>query len=371
MQETRGRFAELQELCAMAGDTVSLAIGMTGRATELLYARSREGSRLASEHMALLESIGDPDLTIGLAFIAFANWFNAGEFGEILRWSQTIVDLAAGDPTKGAGFGLGSPLAVAVAFRGIARWWLGRPGWRQDLHDAVEMARNNDPATLGVVITWTYGLAIRYGVLRADDSALRAIEEAGQAALRASSDIAVLFTEYALGTALLCRDDEADRRRGLQLVLEALEWQPKRMPSLVPTAELLANHERARRGDRGHAILAMRRAGDELNRDGRIGYGVWGTSIVAETLLKRGIEGDLAEAQEAVDWLANLRADEDWAIRDITLLKLRAQLARARGDAVAYGDLVGRYRAMAESLGFEGHIAWADAMIEGRTGLNA
>jgi hypothetical protein len=27
--------------------------------------------------------------------------------------------------------------------------------------------------------------------------------------------------------------------------------------------------------------------------------------------------------------------------------------------------LVSRYRAMAESLGFEGHIAWAEAMIEG------
>jgi hypothetical protein len=27
--------------------------------------------------------------------------------------------------------------------------------------------------------------------------------------------------------------------------------------------------------------------------------------------------------------------------------------------------LVSRYRAMAESLGFEGHIAWAQAMIEG------
>jgi len=27
---------------------------------------------------------------------------------------------------------------------------------------------------------------------------------------------------------------------------------------------------------------------------------------------------------------------------------------------------VSRYRAMAESLGFEGHIAWAEAMIEDR-----
>ena len=44
---------------------------------------------------------------------------------------------------------------------------------------------------------------------------------------------------------------------------------------------------------------------------------------------------------------------------------VRALLARARGDDVAYRDLVGRYRAMAESLGFEGHITSAEAMIEG------
>ncbi len=124
--------------------------------------------------MALLESIGDPTLTMGLAFVAFVVWVDAGEFGEILRWSQTVIDLADGDPAKGAGFGFGSPLAVAMAFRGNARWWLGRPGWRQDLHDAVAMARNSDPATFAAVIAWTYDLAMDYGVLRADDSAVRA-----------------------------------------------------------------------------------------------------------------------------------------------------------------------------------------------------
>ena len=149
IQESRGRFAELRELCTAAGDKVSLAIGMTGLITEVIYAgRPREASRLSSEQVALLESIGDPTLTVGLAFAALVNRFHTGEFGEVLRWSQTVIDLAAGDPTKGAGFGFGSPLAIALACRGTARWWLGRPGWRQDLHDAVAMARNSDPATL-------------------------------------------------------------------------------------------------------------------------------------------------------------------------------------------------------------------------------
>ncbi len=152
IQESRGRFAELRELCTAAGDKVSLAIGMTGLITELINAgRSHEGARLGSEQMALLESIGNPTLTVGLAFPAFCSWFAGGEIGELLRWSQTVVDLADGDLTKGADFGIGSPLAAAVAWRGAAQWWLGRPGWRQDLNEAIAMARNSDPTTLACV----------------------------------------------------------------------------------------------------------------------------------------------------------------------------------------------------------------------------
>ena len=82
--------------------------------------------------------------------------------------------------------------------------------------------------------------------------------------------------------------------------------------------------------------------------------------------MERGAEGDLAEAHKATDRLVNLLPDDGSAMGEITLLRLRALLSRARGDDVAYRDLVSRYRAMAESLGFEGHIAWAGSMIGGR-----
>jgi hypothetical protein len=95
-------------------------------------------------------------------------------------------------------------------------------------------------------------------VLRADDSALRAIEEAVQAAQKASSDIALIFAEYSLGAALLYRDAAADRQRGLELMVQAREWQRERMPNIVPVTELLAGRERARRGDRDAALPVMR-----------------------------------------------------------------------------------------------------------------
>jgi class 3 adenylate cyclase len=366
-RETRGRFEELRELCDAAGDKVSLAIGMTGLVCELLYAgRSREGSRLASEQMALLESIGDPTPIMGLAFVAFCNCFDAGEFGEILRWSQTVADLAGGDPAKGAGFGVGSPLATALVYRGVARWWLGRPGWRPDLDDAVAMARRSNAVTYAAVVTWTYSYAIHYGVLRADDSALRAIEEALPIAAGSSNDVAVGLVKYTLGVALLSRDAAVDRHRGLELMEQARDiFLGERAPFMVTVADLWVARERAGRPGRDGAIAVMRQAADELHQAERLGYGVWGTGVLVETLLERGAEGDLAEAQEAIDRLASLPADEGSAVREITLLRLRALLARARGDDVAHRDLVNRYREMAESLGFEGHIAWAEAMIAG------
>ncbi len=233
------------------------------------------------------------------------------------------------------------------------------------MHDALAMARRSDPTTLALAFTWTYGVAICYGVLRADDSALQTIEEAVETAQKGSSDLAVIFAEYGLGVTLLFRDATSDRHRGLELTVQAREWQRVRMPSLVPAADLFIAREWARRGDRDAAIPVMRKAVDTLHQAGQLGYGVWGTSALVEALLERRAEGDMAEAQAAIGRLADLSADEVSATLDITLLRMRTLLARARGDDAGYRDLAGRYRAMAESLGFEGHMAWATAMIEG------
>jgi hypothetical protein len=83
---------------------------------------------------------------------------------------------------------------------------------------------------------------------------------------------------------------------------------------------------------------------------------------LVELLLARGGDGDLAEAETAVDRLAAAPTDDLWAARDIMLLRLRALLARALGDEAAYREYREGYCDMANSLGFEGHIAWAEAM---------
>ena len=138
--------------------------------------------------------------------------------------------------------------------------------------------------------------------------------------------------------------------------------QAHRFPYL-PVTDVWAAQETARR-DRDAAIPVMRQAVDELRRQ-RTSLWRLGHRRLVQTLLERGTQVDLAEAQDAIDRLANFWEDDGTAMREITLLRLRALLSRARGDDIAYRDYRDRYRAMAESLGFEGHIGWAKAMVEG------
>jgi hypothetical protein len=89
------------------------------------------------------------------------------------------------------------------------------------------------------------------------------------------------------------------------------------------------------------------------------------TGLLVETLLDRGADDDVAEAEAAIERLATAPADEGLVMRDIWLLRLGALLARACGDAAAYAHLRDRYRDKAKSLGFEGHITRAEAMPSG------
>jgi class 3 adenylate cyclase len=360
------RFEELRQLCAAAGDKASLAIAMAGLVLDHAYHdRVREASQLASEAMALIESVGDPTLTVGLSFAPIYAKLESGEWPDTLRWSQRVIDLADGDPAKG-NFITGSPLAVAFATRAIAGYYLGRPGWRDDLRQGLAMARSADPMSYAQVVAYVYFAGIANGVLRPDDAAVREIEDALQNAERSGDDAAVAFARETLGVALVHRPTAAERDRGHKLLAEVSEVFLRRGQQLcdLPIVEVYLARERARRGDRDEAIPLIRAAVDHLFREGRLLlWGVPATGVLVETLLDRGANGGAAaEAEAAIERLAAAPADEGLVMRDIWLLRLRALLARAHGDTATYAQFRDRYRDMAKTLGFEGHIAWAEAM---------
>ena len=120
--------------------------------------------------------------------------------------------------------------------------------------------------------------------------------------------------------------------------------------------------EKARLGDTGGAIELAREVIDFLFTSGEMTTRGPALTALVESLLRRGAEPDLAEAKAAIDRLAAVPTDPGFVLHELPLLRLRALLARAHGDEVTYEEFRDRYRGMAESLGFEGHIAIARAM---------
>jgi len=85
-------------------------------------------------------------------------------------------------------------------------------------------------------------------------------------------------------------------------------------------------------------------------------------TVLVESLLRREAEGDLSEAEAAIERLAAVPTDPGFVLHALPLLRLRALLARAHGDEAGYRDFADRYRRMANDLGFEGHMATAATM---------
>jgi adenylate cyclase len=356
-------FDELRDLCAAAGDKRSLALGLNGLETvNLLAARRREASRLGDELVALLESIGDPTLIVALSIGAATAKHETGEMADVLRIVQQIIDLAGGDPRKGDLY-LASPMTLAVSLRGVARMCLGMPGWKDDARQAREMARAFDPLMMQAAHYYTYVTGIPYGVLLPDDTVVRGTAEVLALAEQSADDFTLFGALAARGITLVHRDGP-EREAGFGLLAKMREWGMKEQFSLqiLPIADIHIAQEKARIGDLDGAVELLRESLDGMYESGGSIWCALATAALAEALVKRGGDGDLREADAAIERLAAVPTDPGYVLHDITLMRPRALLARARGDEASYREHRDSYRAMAKSLGFEGHMKWADAM---------
>ena len=103
-------FDQLRDLCASAGDDLSLAMGMAGMLTALVFHnRIREAAVVASDCSSLLGEVVDPTVAVTASLAAANAKFQAGEVAQSLRLVQRAIDVCDGDPTKGSVF-IGSPL---------------------------------------------------------------------------------------------------------------------------------------------------------------------------------------------------------------------------------------------------------------------
>jgi adenylate cyclase len=357
-------FDELRELTAAAGDKKSLAIGMAGHLTTLTFnARHREAAGMASEFAGLVESIDDPAMTVGLFYAAAQAKWEAGEASEGLRFAQRIIDLADGDHTMGS-FVVGSPLAWAIAVKGAAGMSLGRTGWRADLDEAVVLARSvGSKTTRSFVELYRYAAATQNGAVVSDAHDVAQAEETLEIAQRSANNTAVAYALLNRATTLI-HNESADTAAGLEFLAQAREMivNEQLIVTLRRMSDIEVAREGARRGDLDDAIdLATTVLAEQFDTGEMIFRGP-ATTVLVEALLSRGSAADVKDAELAIDRLAAVPTDPGFVLHELPLLRLRALLARARGDEPGYHRFLERFRDRAAEADFEGYLAQAEAM---------
>lgn len=357
-------FDELRNEAAAAGDKESLAMGLAGRINALSgHARHRESSQLASELEPLLESIGDPGLTVGLLWTALLAKLSVGEVSECLRLAEHVIEVADGDPHMGD-LVIQTPLILALMARATAHACLGQRIWRQEMEEAAALCREIKPGGRPAIeLTYIYGFGILFGLLRSDTPLIQHTAETLQLAEQRGDDYA-LTTAWLLRGFVLARSNGPQRCDGLRLIAMARNAVLERgfLGAMLPMIDLEMSRDKARSDDPGTEIEMLRTIVDrEFASGNMIQLGVIVTAIV-EALLQRGTKADIAEAHTMIERLSGVQTEPGFVLFDVALLRLRALLARAHGDRATYSHLVGRYSAMSMSSGFEGHMALAATM---------
>lgn len=354
-------FDELRALASAAGDQVSLATGMAGwLSAALVHARFHEGSRLAAELVDLLESIGDPTLTLALSYSAVAAKYQRGEISAALELTRRMIELADGDAAKGDLI-IGSPLAAATLLQGCAKCFVGNPEWRTDVDQASALVRAFDPTLRAIISMFKYVLHA-VGAWLPDDAALQETAEMLDIAERSGDNLTLACAQYARGLALASHPGpEREDAHPLMSAARNAALHERSMMSLATFIDVWEAGERIRYGLEG-AVELSRVAVETDYASGDMTMLACATDTLVRALLQRGETNDVLEAQAAVERLASEPTEPGFIMNELWLLRMRAVLARAHGDDEDYRDYLYRYREMANSLGFEGHIAWAKEM---------
>jgi adenylate cyclase len=356
-------FDELRALTTAAGDKKSLAVGMAGHLTTLTFnAHHQEAAGMASEFATLVESIGDPAMTVGLFYAAAQAKWEAGEASESMRLAQRIIDIADGDPTMGS-IVIRSPLANAIAVKGAAGMCLGRPGWRDDLEEGVVLARSVGATTRPFVQLYKYAAATQNGAVLPDAQDVAQAAETLEVAQRSANNTAVAYALLNRATTLIHTDSE-ERSAGFEFLAKAREIfvDEQLIVALRRMSDIEIARERARSGDLDGAIELATAVIVEQFDTGEMIFRGPATTVLVEALLSRGSTADINDAERAIDRLAAVPTEPGFVLHELPVLRLRALLACAHGDEARYQQFLERFRAKAQEAGFEGYLAQAEAM---------
>ena len=191
-------------------------------------------------------------------------------------------------------------MAAALATRGFARCRLGRQGWRKDCDEAGD-GKHVDPLSQAIVVAFMYFTTIQSG-RSGQTTAVREIEEAR----RWPSDSATTLPWNRTSDPWRCfgppRHDRSVRGDD---VLAGVANVPPTAVLPVGIAHGRSVHRMGARqtGDVDASIPVIRDAVDKMFEKDNCAWCIAASGILVETLLKRGTDRDVPEAEAAIERL--------------------------------------------------------------------
>ena len=162
----------------------------------------------------------------------------------------------------------------------------------------------------------------------------------------------------------MIHNDWEDTATGLEFLAQAREMivNEQLIVTLRRMSDIEVARERARSGDLDGPIDLATTVLVEQFHTGEMIFRGPATTVLVEALLSRGSAADLTDAQDAIDRLAAVPTEPGFVLHELPVLRLRALVARARGDEPGYRQFVERFLVRAQEAGFEGYLAQAEAM---------
>jgi hypothetical protein len=237
----------------------------------------------------------------------------------------------------------------------VARFRSGAPGFRDDFDEAMAIAEKSDSFSRAAIITYKYA-GIPRGVFLASDDVLHEIESVLKQVERSSDDITMVMLRLTFGIALIHHGANPGRGyEGLRALRETC-IEERFALNMLPVFDTYLALERAHHGDVEFAIQQWGAIVEDMEPGDKLSNIDLPLIFTAQQLLSLG---DYDEAARVIERLMSVAVNYQWRSREISALQLEVQLAQARGEMITYQELRDRYRAMANALGFEGHMKWA------------
>ena len=216
---------------------------------------------------------------------------------------------------------------------------LGDPGWKADIDQGVAIVRSFHPTMRALTLLYKYGL-VPGGALLPDAVARRETAELLESAEQSGDNLTMAAARWVRGLVLVGAES-LEREQGFELLAQAREaaLAERFTMAAVPVIDMELAKEKARTGDLDDAIELARAVVDDEFETGEMTFRGPATTVLVESLLRRGTDADVQEANGAVERLASVPTDPGFVLHDIWLLRLRALLAQAQEDDAAIATI--------------------------------